>query len=183
MCRTYGGTGLGLTISKSYIELMKGKIWLESKENEGTTVYFSIPFILASSTTDATIQESGVILELQNRKILVVDDELQNFELILDYLKDLNCDILYASNGAEALNILQSDNTVNLILMDLKMPIMNGFEATQKIKKINPGMPIVAITAYIEHIIDLPTIGFNDHISKPINKDELFQIIARNLKD
>jgi CheY-like chemotaxis protein len=119
-------------------------------------------------------------------KVLVVEDEEINYlfiEIILLEKINLNCEILHAKNGKEAVEYCENTNDIDFVLMDINMPIMDGYEATQKIKKIHPTLPIIAQTAYStpEDKEKAFNAGCNDFISKPINKEELKTIIDNHL--
>jgi CheY-like chemotaxis protein len=116
--------------------------------------------------------------------ILIAEDEAINFLFVKILLKkqiDLGCAIIHAKNGAEAVEICKKNDDINLVLMDLKMPVMDGFEAVKLIKEIRPKLPIVAQTAFssIEDKEKVFAAGFNDFLSKPINKEALLDVINR----
>jgi CheY-like chemotaxis protein len=116
--------------------------------------------------------------------ILIAEDEAINFLFLKILLKkqiDLGCAIIHAKNGAEAVKICKKNDDINLVLMDLKMPVMDGFEAVKLIKEIRPKLPIVAQTAFssIEDKEKVFAAGFNDFLSKPINKEALLDVINR----
>lgn len=116
--------------------------------------------------------------------ILIAEDEAINFlflEILLKKQIDLGCTIIHAKNGAEAVEICKKNDDINLVLMDLKMPVMDGFEAVKLIKEIRPKLPIVAQTAFssIEDKEKVFAAGFNDFLSKPINKEALLDVINR----
>lgn len=116
--------------------------------------------------------------------ILIAEDEAINFlflEILLKKQIDLGCVIIHAKNGAEAVEICKKNDDINLVLMDLKMPVMDGFEAVKLIKEIRPKLPIVAQTAFssIEDKEKVFAAGFNDFLSKPINKEALLDVINR----
>jgi len=116
--------------------------------------------------------------------ILIAEDEAINFlflEILLKKQIDLGCAIILAKNGAEAVEICKKNDDINLVLMDLKMPVMDGFEAVKLIKEIRPKLPIVAQTAFssIEDKEKVFAAGFNDFLSKPINKEALLDVINR----
>jgi len=181
---TYRGNGLGLAITKSYVELMDGKIWLESKKDQGTTFYFTIPYIPKSYHEINKIPEPELDKKaFRGKTILIAEDEDVNFKLMLEVFQTYEVTILRAKNGFVAIEEALLKPYINLILMDLKMPEMDGFEATKEIKKIRNELPIIALTAYAfsENKITAANAGFDDYIVKPIAKDLLISKIYRFL--
>jgi len=185
--RLYGGTGLGLTITKSLVQILKGKIWVESVVGEGSTFYFSIP----NKPTKSKIHREGFKgegenlsqLNWQGKVILIVEDENYNFKLIHEYLKDTGVSMIHAKNGKEAVNLFQDGTRIDLVLMDIRMPVMNGLMAAKEIWKIDEKIPIVAQTAYAMENDKNLTIkaGFNDHLSKPLSRNKLLKAINQHL--
>lgn len=180
--RKYGGTGLGLSIAKAYAELLGGTIRLVSSLGKGSIFYFSLPYVVAARpNSDVSSLYSKIKPnESGTKTILVVEDEEFNLKLLEALLTEFNFRVVKAVNGQEAIEIFKSDPTINLVLMDIKMPVMNGLEATIQIKKINPKMPVIAQTAYAnnEEKERAIAIGCDDYIYKPIDHDELIQKIT-----
>ncbi|SNR39442.1 ATP-binding protein [Lutibacter flavus] len=175
------GAGLGLAISKAYIELLGGKLWVESKKNQGSNFYFTIPYSNNINEITLTVSAEKEENKFKNLKILIVeDDEISKF-LIDTILEEIDCIILHATNGIEAVEMCRNNPDINLILMDIKMPIMDGYEATRQIRKFNKDVIIVAQTAFALTGDDEKSVeaGCNEHLSKPISKQELFSIIQR----
>ena len=182
--RLYGGTGLGLAIVKQLVEPQGGSIRVKSKINEGST--FS--FILSFQKTDAKAEESAEVEELdteiKNIKVLVVEDIPLNQLLMKTLLDDYGFDRDIAANGKIAIEKLQS-KSFDIILMDLQMPEMNGFEATEYIRtKLNSKIPIIALTADVT-TVDLAkckAVGMNDYIAKPVDERLLYTKIIGLVK-
>jgi CheY-like chemotaxis protein len=184
----YRGAGIGLTICKNLIAQMKGKIWLESLLNKGTTFYFSIP----NKPKKNEVEEIEIIEEvnvpfkiniyLSKKTMLVAEDEPINFELIEHILKQTKANIIWAKNGKEAVEFIEkTSNHENIIvLMDIKMPVMDGVEAASIICKINNTIPIIAVTAFA-HEDEKDKIlenCFVNYISKPLIPEKLLSIIS-----
>ena len=178
--RQFGGTGLGLTISNQLLGLMKSELHLKSQEGEGSDFYFSITFEKINSlkmkpdekTIEVEIQQE---LNGDNLSVLIVEDNSVNRFLAVTLIKRIvpNAEIIEAKNGEEAIAII-NNQCFDIILMDIQMPIMNGYEATKAIRKLDSGstLPIIAITAGAEKEEKNKCIevGMNDYISKPIVK-------------
>ena len=181
----HGGTGLGLSICKAYVEQMGGKIWLESKPGEGTTFYFSVPYIpnpdeLPRGTTE---DESEVKPITSGSIILVAEDDDINYLLLKEIVESMGLSTMRARNGVEAVDKAIQLKETDLILMDIKMPIMDGFEATAKIKSLRPVIKIIAITAYTQDS-DKEKImlsGFSDYVSKPVDRNKLVKLLMKYL--
>ncbi len=181
----YRGAGLGLTISKKLIELLSGEIWVESVPEKGSSFYFTIPVPFVSEATmaqEADFLESESEIEIENKKILIVEDDLSNYQLLKAILKKSNASIDWAKNGVEAINYCKS-HTPDIIFMDIKMPDMDGFEAVYELRKMNITVPIIAQTAYarLEDESKILESGFNAYISKPIEKNKLISVLTKIL--
>ncbi|MBI9052394.1 MAG: PAS domain S-box protein [Bacteroidales bacterium] len=179
----HGGTGLGLAICKGLVEGLGGKISVISEENKGTTFTFKLPLkIVKQIETKSSISD---VEHKENIKsmILIVEDEEINAEYLKEVLHIRGINFIHAKNGAEALKIFKKNKEIDLVLMDLKMPIMDGFEATKEMKKIKSHIPIIAQTAYAmksDRIRALDA-GCDDYISKPIVEEALFELIKKHL--
>ncbi|MFC2151794.1 PAS domain-containing protein [Bacteroidota bacterium] len=183
------GTGLGLAISKGLIELLKGKIWLESSpetiandSSNGSSFYFTIPIVSNMSFPEQVDLDLKPITEMKTLEkvtILIVEDNQDNLEFLSRLLTRYGAEIVIAKTGEEAINIVKSNDEIKIVLMDIRLPDINGFETTQEIKKINPKLPVIAQTAYAmynDREMCLEN-GCDDYISKPLDKDVLFQKI------
>jgi len=175
-----GGLGLGLAISKAYIDLLKGTISLSSKIGEGSTFYFSIPLVYAITENIVVKQVNNKeVIKTEKQIILIAEDDNINFLLFQKMMQNKNYEIIRAVNGQEAVDICINNPNINLVLMDIKMPIMTGFEALEQIRPIRPDLPIIAQTAYSssDDKIKIEEAGFNGYINKPLNRDNLFELI------
>ncbi len=185
LAREYGGLGIGLCIVKENVELMNGFIQLESKKGEGSTFIFGVPYKPAPDTND--IPEKNKNLLQQEYTVLIVEDELVNYFYIETVLADMNLNIkiVGATNGQEAVEICKENKTIHLVLMDIKMPVLNGIEATKQIKAFRKNLPIIAQTAYtsIEDIEKAKLAGCDDFINKPMDLTVLGNIIHKYLID
>ncbi len=182
--KMYGGTGLGLSISKGLTEKLGGKIWVESKIDEGSSFYLRIPYkpgIHIERPPQINYNEDYC---WEGKIILVAEDEDANYNLLETILGPTKAKVLRAKTGEEAVIICTENKKIDLVLMDMKMPDMNGFVATGKIKNKNRKLPIIAQTAYAMSTDEETCLkaGCDDYISKPIRIDDLLRKIERYLK-
>ena len=179
--KQFEGAGLSLPISRAYVELLGGKMWCESVEGEGSEFCFTIPCKTVEAKPGKP--DFAVIPETnwENINILVAEDVESNYRFIETVLKRSKARLLWSKNGKEAFEKFKENKNIDLILMDMRMPLMSGFDAVIKIRKINKEIPIIAQTAFAgtddkELILDT---GCNDYISKPIDKDLLIKIVGK----
>ena len=185
--RDYGGLGLGLAISKGYLNKMGGNIHMESDLNIGSTFYFNIPYATENKPFTTDLEQNNkekTDMLTNNKTILIAEDDDMNYLLLLELLSEKKLNILRAKTGKEAVNIcLNSDVEPDLILMDIKMPDLNGYEATVEIKKEKPHIPIIAQTAYAQAGDEEKSkkAGCDAYLTKPINGKLLLALIDKYL--
>ncbi|MCG8531904.1 MAG: response regulator, partial [Desulfovibrionales bacterium] len=173
-------------ISKNFVKLMQGRIWVESKKNKGSTFYFTAVFgvadecFLEDETKEISPEDIGKL------KILLVDDNISNIALMKTYLKKAPCTVITADNGKDAFTKYKRGG-FDLILMDIEMPVMDGWTATEEIrkwekKKAAKRTPVVMLTAHAmdEHKKKAETMDLDDFLTKPLKQDYLFQAIVKN---
>jgi len=181
MTRNFGGNGLGLALVKSYVELLNGSITLQSELNKGTAITIGLPMI--ENTNEIPIKNNQQKKYFVNT-ILIAEDEFANFEYLKELLSDTGIEILHATNGQQAIDLCRNSRKIDLVLMDIKMPIMNGDTATKMIKEFRPELPIIAQTAYALESERTGFIGiFDDYLTKPISEKALMEKLKLHIKD
>ncbi len=186
--KAFEGIGLGLSISKSYVEMLGGKIWIESEEGTGSRFYFTVSLQKrerVKTRIEKKKPEVKKVRQMKKLNVLIVEDEETADTYLTIVMKQNSKEVFHAKNGVEAVEICRNNPGIDLVLMDIKMPVMGGYEATGKIREFNKDMVIIAQTAFgfpsdREKAIE---VGCNDYISKPISRNELLEIIARYFGD
>lgn len=179
--RLYNGVGLGLAISKGNIDLLKGKIWTESEQGKGSKFFFTIPYEPVFEEETLNIKRTESNKSLNKLTILVAEDNEINYMYIKEIFRGTGAGLLHAVNGKEAVEICQNNDTINIVLIDIKMPVMNGYEAIKKIRKFRPDLPIIAQTAFAlsNEMVKAFNAGCNDYISKPFKKEQLLALVTK----
>lgn len=184
--RLYGGLGLGLTLAREFMALQGGKLWLQSEVDQGTAVYCSLPYkghgvLVEQPTKGAT---PVTLIDLKGKTILVSEDTDNNYTVLDIWLKKAGANVLRARNGLEAIELCHHHFNIDLVLMDLQMPIVNGYSATREILAFRPGLPIIAQTAYSMDFDaqNAFNAGCVAYLVKPFDITLLFETITKSLK-
>jgi PAS domain S-box-containing protein len=180
--RPHEGSGLGLAIVKAYIEMLKGKIMVQSKEGTGTTFIFTIPYLPAEEIK-TSIAETGISDQviMSGTKILIAEDDYASYLYIHRALAGEGITFLRTTNGEDTVKIVKENADISVVLMDIKMPGMTGLEAARSIREFNKSVPIIAQTAYSltgDRELAMEA-GCTDYISKPINRRELHNMVKK----
>ncbi|OHD09800.1 MAG: hypothetical protein A2086_12765 [Spirochaetes bacterium GWD1_27_9] len=184
--KKYGGTGLGLSISKKLVEMMDGSIGVETEESKGSTFYFTIKLkkSLIYSKININQPKNDILISediQEETKILIAEDNIVNQKILSHILGKAGYDSVVVSDGIEVLEVLQKEN-FDLIIMDIQMPKMNGIETAKIIRKNNISIPIIALSGTIIEKTQFNDFGIDKYLTKPINKNELFETINNLVK-
>ena len=182
--KKFGGTGLGLAISKSLVDLMGGNIWVDSQPEIGSTFYFTLPFIKTAipvAKSDAPFEFKEVMDKLKGKRILIAEDDTNSLFYLKTVLQNSGIVCLEALNGRDAVNLFLKNPDVDLILMDLKMPELSGFEAIKEIRRVSPKVPIIVQTAHVfnDEKVLCNAMGCDNFISKPVDINVLFSALIQ----
>jgi len=182
--KLYGGTGLGLAISKNLTEILGGMIGVDSKSGEGSTFWFILPRNEVPLKHEAALRTPTTDLRSwEEKKILIAEDDHSNYYFLFEALKDTGMEILWAKDGEETLELFRAHKDLDAVLMDINMPLINGYECTKVIKKERPDLPVIAQTAYAmsgEREVSRAA-GCDDYLAKPIKVNELLDTLAKHI--
>ncbi|MFP4024910.1 MAG: PAS domain S-box protein [Thiohalospira sp.] len=176
--REYGGTGLGLTIAKKIVHHLGGDIWVQSTPEQGTNIYFTLPLEPDTDNTKTQDSKKLTTFDWKDKVFLIAEDKDSNYTYLEELLKSTNAKLIWAKDGKEAVEICLK-NKVDLVIMDLKMPNMDGYEATREIKKIKQNLKIIGQSTFThdEEKQKCLNAGCDNYIDKPIDIETLFAII------
>ncbi len=182
--KKFGGTGLGLAISKSLVDLMGGNIWVDSQPEIGSTFYFTLPFIKTAipvAKSDTQFEFNEVMDKLKGKRILIAEDDANSLFYLKTVLQNAGIVCFEALNGRDAVNLFLKNPDVDLILMDLKMPELSGFEAIKEIRRVSPKVPIIVQTAHVfnDEKVLCSAMGCDNFISKPVDVNVLFSALIQ----
>ncbi len=185
--RSYSGSGLGLAISKGFVELMNGRVWVESELGNGSEFYFTIPLKVVTRRTVMKTENKKDIADFEwgDLNILVVEDNLVSYKLLEISLSKTGCTTFHAENGADAVEMVKDNPDIDVVLMDIQLPVLNGYDATRQIKKIRPELPVIAQTANAmdSDRAKCMEAGCSDYVTKPIVLKNLLPIIENFIKE
>ena len=183
--RKFGGMGIGLSIAKKTVEHMGGKIWVESEHKKGSVFYFTIPVKPEKAEKKHGNDNKAMTGErlFNGKTVLIAEDDQSNFDFLHILLSRMNIRVVWARDGMEAVNLCENDPSINLVLMDIKMPLLNGLDATRLIKTKRPHLPIIAQSAYAMNSDkqEAEEAGCCDYLSKPIKISQVTEMLENYL--
>jgi CheY-like chemotaxis protein len=183
MIREHEGSGLGLAIARGLVKLLGGTLNAVSEKGIGSTFSFTVPYKTPAISTKAPSSNIGEPGNKDEQMVLIAEDEESNYLFMQAALEIMGYHYIHVTNGADAVDVCKQKESISLVLMDIKMPVMNGIEATELIHASRPDLPIVAITAYAQtgdeqRFMDA---GFNGYLAKPVIKEDLQTLLQKYL--
>lgn len=184
----FTSSALGFYICKGLVELLNGNIWFDSTQDAGTTFYFTIPFIESGKQSSKYLSKSSMVslnLNFKDKIILVVEDDLISYQFIEALLRGTDAQLIHAKNGEDAIEIVKIIPNIDLVMMDMRLPFIDGYQTTKEIKSIKPSIKIIAQTANVmsDDKDKCLSVGCNDYLSKPIDPDEFLRLISQYLSN
>ena len=183
--RKYGGAGIGLSIVKSNVQMLGGEIWVESEPGKGSVFYFTVPSLSEVRQIENILSITDEVLDknFSGKTVLIAEDEVSNFEFLRIFLTRMNISVQWAKTGPEVINLCETDPSIDLVLMDIKMPLVNGYEATRRIKVNRPELPVIAQTAYatLADKEEAFKSGCSEYLAKPLQIKQLNELLVKYL--
>lgn len=179
--KKYGGSGIGLSVAKSLVELLQGEIFVESTPKRGATFYVNLPFNSVQESISKKITPDQ--FDWKDKTILIAEDKKINFEIFQETLSITNVNLLWAKNGQEAIDLVKENHKIDLVLLDIQMPVMDGYECARRLKSMTSEIPIIAQTAYAlpQDSYKCFDAGCDDYIAKPISLDHFLKKLNKYL--
>jgi PAS domain S-box-containing protein len=178
--KLYGGTGLGLAIAKGLTNLLDGNIYFKSEIGKGSKFSFTLPYMKSVSTIASEIDEHlDSFMQWKGKTLVIVEDDMHSIKYLETILRDTGATLRFFDHGRDAINFLRSEDNIDVVLMDIRLPDIDGITATKLIREFNTRVPIIAQTAYASNEDKLKCLrsGCNYHVPKPINRNQLISVI------